>query len=66
MKEAEVAGERSQPAHGGGSRNSLEQTPKPSEIDIDEVFCAKKGKSSSKECTCNACNLTKLTDEERA
>ncbi|VDM82650.1 unnamed protein product [Strongylus vulgaris] len=62
MREAEAVGE-----HSNHSRISSDPAPKTSEINLDEVFCVNKGRSSkSKECGCNACNLTKLSDEERA
>ncbi|EYC15779.1 hypothetical protein Y032_0036g3354 [Ancylostoma ceylanicum] len=66
MKEAEVVGEQSH-SHQTTSRRSEDEPPKPAEIDIDQVFCVNSSrKGSPKECPCNACYLTKLSDEERA
>ncbi|KAL6741406.1 hypothetical protein Aduo_014664 [Ancylostoma duodenale] len=66
MKEAEVVGGQSH-SHQPSSRHSEDETPKPSEIDIDQVFCVNSSrKGTPKECPCNACYLTKLSDEERA
>ncbi|RCN52046.1 hypothetical protein ANCCAN_01834 [Ancylostoma caninum] len=66
MREAEVVGGQSH-SHQTSSRHSEDEAPKPSEIDIDQVFCVNSSrKGSPKECPCNACYLTKLSDEERA
>ncbi|KAK6041214.1 hypothetical protein COOONC_21279 [Cooperia oncophora] len=67
MKEAEIVGEQSHRSS-YDAKSSEEKPLQPSQISMDEIFCtnATKGDDTTKECNCNACLLTKMSDEERA
>ncbi|XGW01514.1 hypothetical protein V3C99_013995 [Haemonchus contortus] len=67
MKGAEDVGEHSHRLS-RDARSTSEKPLQPSQIDLDEVFCANEGNGgdTTKECNCKACLLTKLSDEERA
>ncbi|KAK5985905.1 hypothetical protein GCK32_015924, partial [Trichostrongylus colubriformis] len=67
MKGAEDVGEHVQRSRHDAPRSSEDKPLKASQIDLDEVFvCSNTAKNSGKECSCKACLLTKLSDEERA
>ncbi|KAK6755130.1 hypothetical protein RB195_013859 [Necator americanus] len=64
MKQADAAGEHTHPLY-ETTRHHVTEAPKPVEIDMDEIFCVNSGSTDTKSCPCNACYLTKLSDDER-